>query len=162
MLGIDVDPILIERAKLNHENQDLNFENRDIINDSSNEFLRCFLSENGASKFSLITAFSVSMWIHLNHGNSGLRKFIEVLCGLTDSVIIEPQPLKCYKTAQRRMRKLKLEEYSLLKNEEEFKFKSDKELEEFLSELFEENGLKFVKYLGETHWSRKLMLFQKL
>ena len=60
------------------------------------------------------------------------------------------------------MRKLKLEEYSLLKNEEEFKFKSDNELEEFLSELFEENGLKFVKYLGETHWSRKLMLFQKL
>ncbi len=41
------------------------------------------------------------MWIHLNHGDEGLTKFLEVVARYSDYILLEPQPWKCYQTAAR-------------------------------------------------------------
>jgi hypothetical protein len=37
------------------------------------------------------------MWIHLNHGDDGLWAFLEQVSSMTDHLIVEPQPWKCYR-----------------------------------------------------------------
>jgi hypothetical protein len=44
---------------------------------------------------------SVTMWIHLNHGDDGLSRFLEVVASYTHYLLLEPQPWKCYQTAAR-------------------------------------------------------------
>jgi hypothetical protein len=41
------------------------------------------------------------MWIHLNHGDEGLTKFLEVVASYSKYILLEPQPWKCYQTAAR-------------------------------------------------------------
>merc|ERR1712059_96084 len=76
--------------------------------------LGTFLRSQGKSRFDLVCVFSVTMWVHLNHGDEGLRSFLSLLCRLGRYLLLEPQPWKCYQTASRRMRRLGKEEFPLL------------------------------------------------
>jgi hypothetical protein len=54
------------------------------------------------------------MWIHLNNGDLGLLAFLEKIAGLTNNLIIEPQPWKSYLSMRKRTKKVKhLLPYSL-------------------------------------------------
>ncbi|KAJ1440846.1 hypothetical protein B484DRAFT_476576 [Ochromonadaceae sp. CCMP2298] len=51
----------------------------------------------------------ITMWIHLNHADTGLVTFLESSAALVSplgSLIVEPQPWRCYKSADKRCRKL--------------------------------------------------------
>eukprot|EP00124_Ichthyophonus_hoferi_P006058 Ihof_evm1s1162 gene=Ihof_evmTU1s1162 len=73
-----------------------------------------FKIKNGIKKFSLVTCFSVTMWIHINHGDRGLVDFLHYLSLLSDTIIIESQPWKCYRNAEKRLRRLGRPGHSLL------------------------------------------------
>ena len=49
----------------------------------------------------IIIIFSVTMWIHLHHGDVGLGRFLQLISGFGDYILLEPQPWKCYQTAAR-------------------------------------------------------------
>lgn len=57
-------------------------------------------------RFDIVFAFGVTMWIHLNNGDSELFRFLETLASLGKYVVLEPQPWKCYKAARKRARRL--------------------------------------------------------
>jgi len=47
-------------------------------------------------RFDLTTIFSTTMWIHIHAGDGGLVEFLERACGMTDLLVVEPQPSKWY------------------------------------------------------------------
>ena len=175
--AIDVDHLLIERAKketaaLNdcsgtdtpenaaaekNKYDNIVFEAMDITNDCAKQELQGILASYGRDKFDIVFCFSVSMWIHLNHGDSGLERFFCRLSELSDLVILEPQPWKCYQTAARRMRKRLQPGFEQMKN---IRFTGD-QLEPYIMSLCAKFGLLPVKTLGETHWKRKLIVLKK-
>jgi hypothetical protein len=78
-------------------------------NDNSNNY--------NNNKFNIISLFSITMWIHLNHGDDGLigclTRSVSYL-HTNGSLIIEPQLWKCYKNNNKRCRKLGIERTTLL------------------------------------------------
>jgi hypothetical protein len=52
--------------------------------------------------FNLVSAFSVTMWVHLHYGDDGLQQLLKWLSSHCYHMLIEPQPWKCYKTALKR------------------------------------------------------------
>eukprot|EP01038_Epipyxis_sp_PR26KG_P015085 gene15085-20298_t len=118
IIGIDIDKMLIELAVSKSKNFQLKVGNDDTIlflttdlMDESFEKevfnkLKCDLN---FSSFSFISLFSVTMWIHLNWGDDGLRKCFSDCISLylsdTGSILVEPQPWKCYRSAAKRCRK---------------------------------------------------------
>lgn len=61
-------------------------------------------------RFDLISIFSTTMWIHIHHGDDGLKSLLRSICTLCCYILIEPQPSKCYRNVNTRLRKLNLEE----------------------------------------------------
>lgn len=158
--GIDVDKVLIQRAKELHKDIDdhVTFEHLDIMEEKAEKRLKDFLSVHDRSEFDLITCFSVSMWIHLNHGDVGLNNFVKKLSTVTKYLLLEPQPWKCYRTAARRMRKLGQPEFEHLGS---LKVSGQEELDMFLMGICSDCGFQVVKEFGETNWKRRLVLFKK-
>lgn len=56
----------------------------------------------------IVSLFSVTMWVHLNHGDEGLAHLLQTVSRWADVLILEPQPWKCYSTAARRLRRMGL------------------------------------------------------
>ena len=102
VLGVDLDQHLVDRARDNFTVEDrLEFECVDIMGDSFQEDVDRFLRRHKRSKFDLVTVFSVTMWVHLNHGDQGLEELVGRLVAVAACVLVEPQPWKCYQTAAR-------------------------------------------------------------
>ena len=160
MLGVDLDDQLIQRAKTQFSVDDrLEFRTLDLMSESSADELRSYLRSCGDERpvFDLVTVFSVTMWIHLNHGDQGLEQFIRTLCSLSRYILVEPQPWRCYQTAARRMRKLGQEEFSQMKMIE----MRGPGVDSQIVELFIKEGLDIVRDFGESTWKRKLVLFKQ-
>lgn len=94
----------------------------------------------------------------MNHGDEGLKSFLGLVSSLSECVVLEAQPWKCYRTAARRMRKLKQPSFHHL---ETMRCKSQEELDEFMDQVFKECGLEVIKQLGETEWNRKIVLLKR-
>ena len=60
--------------------------------------VRRFMDEHGLNDgFSMTCAFSITMWIHLNHGDDGLERFVLLAATLTaagGAFLVEPQRYK--------------------------------------------------------------------
>lgn len=106
VLGVDIDEVLIKRAKTKPttvaDGDALQFLHVDVtsteFNSQIGEFIEAAKREPTVPrKFDLVTCFSVTMWIHLNHGDDGLWKFLETVSDMTEHLVIEPQPWKCYR-----------------------------------------------------------------
>ena len=113
----------------------------------------------GVDKFDVVFVFSVSMWIHLNHGETGLQRLFENCQRLTKTgglLVLEPQPWKCYMTAARRMRKLNQPKFEHL---ESISHRQDQLLPHIIKTC-ETAGFHLVCTLGETHWKRPIYLFK--
>merc|ERR550519_279359 len=117
------------------------------------EKLKTFLPEN-KTKFDLVVLFSVTMWIHLNHGDKGLEQFLVIVSRLGQHVLMEPQPWKCYQTAARRMRKLGQPEFEKMKT---LAMRGDG-VEKGIMKACQREGLHLVREFGQTKWDRKLLL----
>jgi len=128
----------------------------DIMSEDGLKCIKSHLTTLNTHKFDIIFLFSVSMWIHLHHGDSGLDKLLEICSGLSRYTLLEPQPWKCYQTAIRRMRKLGLPDFPKFM---ELKLRSDK-LEPGILEIARKYGMEVVDNFGQTKWNRKLLLLK--
>ncbi|KAK9890525.1 hypothetical protein WA026_010601 [Henosepilachna vigintioctopunctata] len=155
ILGIDIDPVLIERAKENCSSKKINFECINIMNSNDLEIIQKYLSKKKITKFNVVTCFSITMWIHLNNGDSGLRTFLQRISEFGEVLIIEPQPWKCYKTAVKRMRRANFEFPHF--NTLTFRGNIEIDIENILTNEFRK---KKIFETQNNNWGRKLLFFQ--
>lgn len=117
--GVDLDPLLIERAqrKVHEQLQSpmirASFRAVDVLKEG---ILLDYESKGDSTTNSslftadLTTLFSTTMWIHIHGGDEGLRRVLFQICASTRAwILLEPQPSKCYGTAATRLRRLCLE-----------------------------------------------------
>jgi hypothetical protein len=97
---------LIDRANKKNTLPTVSFSVLDLTN---HDAFRSFVSSYFASlpcpspstiptppcRFSLVLVLSLTMWIHINHGDDGLVAFLERITQVADHIILEPQPWKC-------------------------------------------------------------------
>lgn len=114
-LGLDIDPILIQRAssgsssvedhseKKENEEQSRHhlykFQVCDLCNAKEHEsayesFFEQNFSDGNRKRFDLTSVFSTTMWIHVHAGDDGLREFLKRCCEYTEMLLIEPQASK--------------------------------------------------------------------
>ncbi|XP_034658191.1 probable RNA methyltransferase CG11342 [Drosophila subobscura] len=106
ILGVDIDERLILRAKeANTCPEKISYECVDVLDGSDFETVLSYLDGRQRLKFDAICCYSITMWIHLNHHDAGLRLFLRKLSHLAELLVVEPQPWKCYQTAERRLKK---------------------------------------------------------
>ncbi|CAD6998197.1 probable RNA methyltransferase CG11342 [Ceratitis capitata] len=106
ILGVDIDAELVKRAKDSNEfPSNVSYDNLDIMDANALNRIKEYLFKRNRKRFDVVSSFSITMWIHLNHEDEGLRQFLTKLCDLAKLLVIEPQPWKCYQTAVRRMKR---------------------------------------------------------
>ncbi len=163
ILGVDVDPDLVRVARekiLEKKTINITFEQCDLTDSDDLSVVGEFLKRKEVERFDVIFCFSVSMWVHLNHGEDGLKRFLGNLsnfCRHGGLLVLEPQPWKCYQTAARRMRKLNRPPFKHLDQITERKEK----LLPHIVTMCESQGFSKLEVLGETSWKRPIMLFRK-
>ncbi|XP_038209412.1 probable RNA methyltransferase CG11342 [Zerene cesonia] len=104
VLGIDIDPILIKRAKINDSNN-ISFVACDVMSECGKKIIKDYLNKYNKQTFNVTFCFSVTMWIHINNGDEKFIEFLKYIKLISKSIIIEPQPWKCYRNAQKRMKR---------------------------------------------------------
>ncbi len=196
LLGIDIDSSLIELAnskycnegnKNNTNNTHISFEAFSFMDSTTtDDYFKKYFKQHNITGFNFISMFSITMWIHLNHNDIGLLNFIDQgvkYLTTQGSILIEPQPWKCYKNANKRCRKLGLTKPLYL---DQIKLKDiDKEIISYLlpvtttsdngssssvtsvgfrttsSSNSIHNSIKSYWCLGKEIWGRSLLIFHK-
>lgn len=163
MLGVDLDKVLIKRAcDTNKNSSSINYKCLDVVSDECDKVLNDYLKKFERNKFDVIFCFSITMWIHLNNGDEGLVEFIKKICSLTDMVVIEPQPWKCYRNASRRLRKCGIDGDDGFPNFKLLKIQGD--MNKWIEDIICGEDCGGFKRLLATHhntWGRKVLIFQK-
>ncbi|CAJ1050306.1 LOW QUALITY PROTEIN: pre-miRNA 5'-monophosphate methyltransferase [Xyrichtys novacula] len=156
LLGFDLDEQLIQRAQqANPLPNNISFIPLDVTQDTQQ--LQDYLKQHSSSHFHLCVCLAVTMWVHLNHGDDGLLLLLSRLASISQHLLLEVQPWKCYRNAARRLRKLGRSDFDHFKT---LKIKGD--VETHVREHLEKNcGMEFVQIFGETTWCRKPMLFKR-
>ncbi|XP_042303760.1 RNA 5'-monophosphate methyltransferase isoform X2 [Sceloporus undulatus] len=158
LLCCDIDPGLIERAKQHSPFPGaISYATLDIMDINAREMLlSSYLSRFGRSAFDICFCMSVTMWIHLNHGDSGLVKFLSCLASKCTYLLIEPQPWKCYRAAARRLRKLGRNDF------DHFRLLtiSGNMAEKITQILAKDCAMELMCCFGSTSWDRSILLFK--
>lgn len=157
LLGVDLDEDLILRAEQsNPYRENISFIPLDITQDlDSRTQLGSYLVRFGRSRFHLCACLAVTMWVHLNHGDAALLELLTRLASLSDHLLLEAQPWKCYRSAARRLRKLGRRDFDHFKTLE---IRGD--IAECAREHLERRcGMELLHSFGSTAWDRKLLLF---
>ncbi|XP_061893936.1 pre-miRNA 5'-monophosphate methyltransferase [Entelurus aequoreus] len=156
LLGVDLDDALIQRATRSNPLPDsVTFTPLDITGDCAP--LREHLRLRGCAHFHLTLCLAVTMWVHLNHGDAGLLRLLSRLAELSQLVLLEAQPWKCYRSAARRLRKLGRSDFEHFK---ELKMRGDMS-EHARRHLVGTCDMELVRSFGRTAWDRKLLLFKR-
>ena len=153
-IGTDLDEELIERAKEKFTaNNHMLFAALNIMEGDS---LTNFMAKHKISSFGLVSCFSITMWIHMNHGDEGLKHFLKLVGTVSNcSVLLEPQLWKSYRKANERCRRRGIPELPYFKT---LKIKDIKQsCIDVYSNFF---GMTLQQHDDETPgWNRPLMLF---
>lgn len=155
ILAIDLDPILISRARETYNLlSTIEFEIGNIMGDEGRNIVKQYLEKHQRKCFDFTFCFSVTMWIHLNNGDEGLLDFLKYIQSISTSLIIEPQIWKCYKAAQKRLKS----GGSLFENYNSLKIRA--KVDSVIENAILEQG-KFVK-VSETiaRWDRKVQCYR--
>lgn len=153
--GIDLDPILINRAiEHNKHKENITYGCIDIMNLDSSNKLSKHLQRFNKSQFDAVFCLSLTMWIHLNHADEGLLAFLRKVHELSRLLIIEPQPWKCYSAAVRRAKKAG-KGFPLFDN-----LKMRKTIESDIRKFLESAcGLQKLYQTEPTKWDRKIAFY---
>lgn len=154
VLGVDIDATLIARAreKSNAKTQFLAF---DFMNEEEREAaLQKYLLMNDIECFDVTFCFSVTMWIHLNHGDLGLEIFIHNICKNSKFIFVEPQTWNSYRTAVKRL-KLAGEEFPHFKT-----IKLGNNTETVIEEILLKHKAKKIHETSKTKFKRKIYVFK--
>ncbi|KAJ9576959.1 hypothetical protein L9F63_006485 [Diploptera punctata] len=156
LLGIDLDPTLVSRAVENNQYpNNVSYYCENYMSEGKN-FISTYLTSYRRDIFDIIFCFSVTMWIHINHGDEGLRHFLKKMSKQTKMLVIEPQPWKCYRTAVRRLKR----------SGEDFCQFPDLKIRNNVTVEIENilcNECNFIKIkeTENTEWGRKLQFFKR-
>ncbi|XP_033104850.1 pre-miRNA 5'-monophosphate methyltransferase-like [Anneissia japonica] len=158
MFGCDIDSILIQRATEDNPYPDqITYRSFNIMEGATRVMhLKAFLDSHQKERFDLVCCFSLTMWIHLNNGDDGLLKFLDVVSSMTKFLLIEPHPWKCYRSAERRVTKLGCQGFEMLPH---IKIRNDVDVQ-IKKYLTENCGMTLVKDFGATTWKRSIQLFE--
>ncbi|XP_075997509.1 pre-miRNA 5'-monophosphate methyltransferase [Genypterus blacodes] len=156
LLGFDLDETLIQRAQqINPLPSSISFIPLDITADT--EQLQDFLQRHGCTHFHLCACLAVTMWVHLNHGDAGLLRLLSRLASISQHLLLEAQPWKCYRSAARRLRKLGRSDFDHFKALE---IRGDM-AEQAREHLEGHCSMELIQSFGSTAWDRKLLLFRR-
>ena len=111
-----------------------------------------------AAPLDLVCCYSITLWIHLHHGDCGLRHFLSSLCALSSNVILEPQPWSCYRTARERWRRKGKPDPPKMK---ELQWRSDVETRIIEFVTGPHVGMRLKAELGSTKWNRRVLWFDR-
>lgn len=155
ILGVDIDPILIERAIEKNKFPDhVHYVCCDIT-DPTQHVISDYLAQRNEQRFDAVFCFSITMWIHLNNGDTGLMRFLDHVQQFSRMLIIEPQPWRCYQTAVRRMKRGANKSFPLfadLKLRQNIEFHITQHLRVVCK-------LKIIYESQPTKWNRKIYFF---
>ncbi|XP_017264154.1 pre-miRNA 5'-monophosphate methyltransferase [Kryptolebias marmoratus] len=156
LLGFDLDETLIQRAQeINPPDSNITFLHLDITKNTDQ--LQNYLGRHCCSHFHLCLCLAVTMWVHLNHGDSGLLQLLSQLASISQHLLLEAQPWKCYRSAARRLRKLGRSDFDHFKT---LKIRGD--VAEHAREHLERHcGMQLIQSFGSTTWDRQLLLFRR-
>lgn len=156
VLAVDIDPILIQRAEETYSNSCVIFKCLDIMDNlQRSNVIDNYLNSKHLNTFSVTFCFSITMWIHLNYGDDGLKNFLKYIASISEILVIEPQLWKCYKTAVKRVKQhFSFPHFHNLKIQQNI----DKEIETY---LLSECALVKIEECGRTAWDRKLLIFKQ-
>lgn len=162
VLGIDIDQILIERAiESNKYSKNIFYHCSNIMeysNSDNNDVIKKHLQMHNKLRFDAVCCFSVTMWIHLNNGDDGLKHFLRSVAGLSELLVIEPQPWKCYRNAVRRMKRAKkIDTFPLYLT---LAMQSSIE-DDIKSYILEDKELNICFESDPTKWKRKIFIFKR-
>ncbi|NXF76864.1 BN3D2 methyltransferase, partial [Sclerurus mexicanus] len=158
LLCCDIDPELILRARRSCPfPHSMTFIPLDIMDPGARDrALNSHLERFGRSAFDLGLCMSVTMWIHLRHGDRGLREFLGFLASRCAFLLLEPQPWKCYRAAARRLRKLGRRDWEHFR---ELGIRGDV-AGRISGILTRECAMELVRSFGNTEWERSILLFR--
>ncbi|GBN68832.1 Pre-miRNA 5'-monophosphate methyltransferase, partial [Araneus ventricosus] len=145
--------LIFRCLKVNILEGHVTYQQMDIMHNSSVSQLESFLEKYNRTEFDLITCFSTTMWIHLNHGDNGLDNFLHIISKLGKFLLLEPQEWKSYKSALRRMARLNREAFALEKLK-------TRDIIHHLMHVLAQYGKNEHQCFGETSWGRSLFLFE--
>lgn len=159
LLGFDLDENLILRAKqTNPLPQNISFTALDITNDTANQSqLEDYLKKHSCGCFHLCLCLAVTMWVHLNHGDAAFLDLLSRLASISQHLLLEAQPWKCYRSAARRLRKLGRSDFDHFKT---LKIRGDM-AEHAREHLEKQCGMELTQSFGSTTWDRRLLLFRR-
>lgn len=84
-LAIELDSILIQRAKELYPDDSITFKCLDIMETIQRETeISTYLKAKSIKKFNITFCFSITMWIHLNHGDDGLKNFLKYISSISE------------------------------------------------------------------------------
>lgn len=113
------------------------------------------LLHDDLTRYDITFCFSVTLWIHLNNGDSGLEQFLSSISSSTTYLLLETQPWKCYRTAARRAKRAGQPPYPLY---DSLKIRGN--VTEYIDRFITDKcGMRKVKELGITDWGRKIVLY---
>ncbi|NXN17928.1 BN3D2 methyltransferase, partial [Indicator maculatus] len=158
LLCCDIDPALVARARQGSPfPTSISFATLDIMEPSARAaLLGSYLSRFGRSGFDIGFCMSLTMWIHLHHGDGGLRRFLALLASLCSFLLVEPQPWKCYRAAARRLRRLGRRDFDHFSS---LGIQGDM-AREVTQILTRDCSMQLVACFGSTSWDRRLLLFK--
>ena len=158
ILGVDLDPALIARCHANNTRPEhVMYGIGDVTKSADRKgVVQAYLDCHKRQKFDVIFCFSVTMWVHLNEGDAGLKSFLEYVSNIGRFLIVEPQPWKCYRSAVRRTKKLNCRQYELFPSLE-WRQSIDSDIEQYLQEHC---GMELWEKFGQTEWERTVCLLE--
>lgn len=160
VLGIDIDPTLIERAKeANRYHANVFYSCYNVMEYGSGEnCIANHLESYAKTQFDVVCCFSITMWIHLNNGDDGLMRFLELVAQISEILIIEPQPWKCYQKAVRRMNRAGAQNtFPLYKS---LTIRNDVE-NHIKIHLMNNKQLHVIFESDPTKWKRKICMYRR-
>ena len=176
LVGVDVDENLIARAQEKAvEYSDVKFVAGDVCDPSLRSSLcalpremsgGCDTEQNsalvGASArvYDITSCFGLTMWIHLNRGDSGLESFLRGIATMTScTILIEIHPWKNYKSAVKRLRKISKD--LVPPHWPHIELRGPGAPEETVHRILKDCGFTMVKELGSTHWGRCVRTYER-
>lgn len=155
VLGVDIDSTLIDRANEANSDSNITFHTVNILDNS--HLIKEFLQSHNRKSFDVVCCFSITMWIHLNNNDEGLRNFLEICSKLSETLVVEPQPWKCYLTAVRRMKRAN--EGGCFQHFKSLEWRTDVEdqIDRFVVDKL---GRKKVCETEKTKWKRKICIYK--
>lgn len=159
ILGIDIDPVLIKRAEQSNQfKQNVFYSCFNIMEfNSADNCITDHLKLYAKRQFDVVCCFSITMWIHLNNGDDGLDQFLNFMTQLSEILVIEPQPWKCYQNAVRRMKRAGAENTFPLFAELKIRNDVENYIKDFLKS---KNQLEIIFESDPTKWKRRICFYR--